>query len=65
MKSKFQELSSINISSLINENTARIMMSGILNFSARERFKEVTDLNNTSQDGMWRLTGTDFIVLQI
>jgi anti-anti-sigma factor len=44
MKSKFQEVSSINISSLINENTARIMMSGILNFSARERFKEVTDL---------------------
>lgn len=43
MDNKMMDASSINISSLINENTARIMMSGVLNFAARERFKEVTD----------------------
>lgn len=33
----------IGISSLINDNTARILMSGTFDFSARKLFKEVSD----------------------
>ena len=33
----------VNISSLINEGVARVMMSGVFGISSRSRFKEVTD----------------------
>lgn len=38
----------VSISSLINDNTARILMSGVFDFNSRKLFKEVSDpiLNN-------------------
>jgi len=40
---KNENESNINISSLINEGIARIMMSGELNFGSRKRFKDIAE----------------------
>lgn len=37
------DLGNVGISSLINDNTARILMSGVFDFNSRKLFKAVSD----------------------